>query len=100
MQKTMGSSRREVAVRFSHRSIGEGRKDKIPEEDVVANVDDEDGPAAFLPLLLSADPLGEELTGGNCECSGVAGGRCSSSDACPARSKFEGGVMGSQIVAC
>ena len=103
MQKTMGSSRREVAVRLSHRSIGEGRKDKIRDEGD-ANIDDEDGSAALLLLLLSVvlldvDPLGREPAGGNCECSsGETGGRCSSSDACPARSKFERAVaIGRQI---
>ena len=40
MQKTMGSRRRDVAVRLSQRSIGEVRKDKIP-DDGVANIDDD-----------------------------------------------------------
>ena len=84
MQKTMGSKRREVGVRLSHRSIGDGRKDNIPdgaggEEDssvVVAAVF-----VFLLPLLFDADP--------SCKCSGEFGGRCSSSDAFPARSTFD-----------
>lgn len=101
MQKTMGSRRRDVAVRLSQRSIGEGRKDKI-RDDGVANIDDDAFVVSlplqlFLVLLLDADPLGREAAGGSCECNGeFAWGRCSSSDACPARSKFERGVMRSQ----
>jgi len=100
MQKTMGSRRRDVAVRLSQRSIGEGRKDKIP-DDGVANIDEDTFAVSlplqlFLVLLLDADPLGREAAGGS-ECNGeFAWGRCSSSDACPARSKFERGVMRSQ----
>ncbi len=99
MQKTMGSSRREVAVRLSQRSIGEGRRDKIP--DVGATNIDEDGSDASLLMLMlclllvlfDADPQSD---GGSCECSGeFAGCRCSSSDACPVRSNLERVVMGS-----
>lgn len=105
MQKTMGSSRREVAVRFSQRSIGEGRKDKIPDDECAANIDEADS-GAFLPMLmmcllvlLDADP---QPVGGSCACSGeFAGWRCSSSDACPARSKLERVVvMGSYRRRC
>ena len=101
MQKTKGSSRREVTVRFSHRSIGEGRKDKSPDEDGAANIDaDEDASTALLPLLLFVvlldvdPPLGREPPKGICECSGEFTGCSSSSDACPARSNFERGAMG------
>lgn len=97
MQKTMGSSRREVAVRLSQRSIGEGRKDKIPDQGA-ANIDEDDSDASLLMLmlcllvLLDADP---QPDGGSCVCSGeFAGWRCSSSDACTARSKLERVVMG------
>ena len=31
IQKTSGSKNREVGVRFSHKSIGDGRKDNIPD---------------------------------------------------------------------
>jgi len=73
MQKTMGSRRRDVAVRLSQRSIGEGRKDKI-RDDGVANIDDDTFVVSlplqlFLVLLLDADPLGREA-GGSCECNG------------------------------
>lgn len=87
-----------MAVRLSQRSIGEGRKDKIP-DDGVANIDDDAFVVSlplqlFLVLLFDADPLGREAAGGSCECNGEFDwGRCSSSDACPARSKFERGVM-------
>lgn len=99
MQKTKGSSRREVAVRLFQRSIGEGRKDRIPDEGA-ANIDEDDSDASLpmlmlcLSVLLDADP--QLIDGGSCECSGeFAGCRCSSSDACPARSKLERFVMGS-----
>ncbi len=95
MIKTMGRSRREVGVRLSQRSIGEGRKDKIPHGDDAA---DDNSVVAFLLLsivlvLLDADPSCRESAGVCCsKCSGEFGGR-SSSDACPARSNFEQGVM-------
>ena len=90
----MGSSKREVTVRLSQRSIGEGRKDKIPDEGAE---DDSDASLLMLMLcllvLLDADP---QPDGESCECSGeFAGCRCSSSDACPARSNLEQVVMGS-----
>ena len=87
-----------MTVRLSHRSIGEGRKDKSPDEDGAANTDaGEDASTALLPslllfvVLLDVDPpLGREPPKGICECSGEFTG----ADACPARSNFERGAMG------
>ena len=83
MQNTMGSKRREVGVRLSHRSIGDGRKDNIPDG---PGGEEDSSVAVFvvvflLPLLFDADP--------SCKCSGEFGGSCSSSDAFPARSTFD-----------
>src|SRR6056300_1616106 len=95
IQKTSGSKNREVGVRFSHKAIGDGRKDNIPDgsragdEDssVVVVVDDVAAAGvAVVVLLRSPDP--------NCKCSGEFGGRrCSSSEAFPVRI-----IMNRQII--
>jgi hypothetical protein len=75
MQKTSGSKNREVGVRFSHKSIGDGRKDNIPDcsragdEDrfIVVLVDVAAAGVVVVVLLRSPDP--------NCKCIGEFGGR-------------------------
>lgn len=99
IQKTSGSKNREVGVRFSHKSIGDGRKDNIPDgsraragdgdSSVVVLVDAVASGGGVAVLLRSEHP--------NCKCSGEFGGRrCSSStEAFPARSRI---IMGIQII--
>jgi hypothetical protein len=97
MQKTSGSKNREVGVRFSHKSIGDGRKDNIPDcsragdEDryIVVLVDVAAAGVVVVVLLRSPDP--------NCKCIGEFGGRrCSSSEAFPARTFAS--IMGRPII--
>ena len=50
IQKTSGSKNREVGVRFSHKSIGDGRKDNIPDG---SRTGDED--SSVIVLVVAAD---------------------------------------------
>ena len=86
IQKTSGSKNREVGVRFSHKSIGDGRKDNIldcsragdEDRSIVVLVDVAAAGVVVVVSLRSPDP--------NCKCSGEVGGRrCSSSEAFPVR---------------
>ena len=96
IQKTSGSKNREVGVRFSHKSIGDGRKDNIPDG---SRAGDEDSSVVVVVVVVAAGVAVVVLLRSehpNCKCSGEFGGRrCSSSEAFPARSRI---FMNRQII--
>ena len=67
-------------MRLSHRSIGEGRNEKIPDKGDADDAEDSDDVSLLLSLILvlsDVDPLGREPAEASCECIGEFGGRSS-----------------------